>query len=98
MAKKKKASRKRVRGDVLWLLVLSGDRDDFPISLHETRKQAMQVIENWDYDQALDRMSAAAKDADRLITSTLDLIEVRAVRLDNGVASASFHLVTLEPE
>lgn len=95
---KKKAARKRVRGDVLWLLVLSGSSDDFPISLHETRKEAMQEVENWDYEQASDRINKTANDAGRRITSTLDYIEARAVRLDNGVASASFHLVTLEAE
>jgi hypothetical protein len=95
---RKKAARKRVRGDVLWLLVLSGSEDDLPISLHETRREAVQVIENWDYEQALGRMNAAAKAAHRTITSVLHYIEARAVRLDNGVASASFQLVLLEAE
>lgn len=94
----KKAARKRVRGDVLWLLVLSGSSDDFPISLHETRREAVQVIENWDYEQALDRMNAAAKAAERIITSTLSYIEARVLRIEDGVASASFHLVILGAE
>lgn len=95
---KKKAARKRIRGDVLWLLVLSGSSGDFPISLHETRKEAMQEVENWDYEQSLDRMKSAAKAAERTLTSLLDYVEARAVRLDDGVASESFHLVAWEPE